>query len=74
MRLLIAITGPHEPFKTSLHMVHGLDVARAIMAVHDQFSLAAGSRWIVTDGRMYVSHFSIVLSSTPFLLDTIGGT
>lgn len=34
-------------------MLHGLDVARAILAVHDQFHIAAGSRWIVTDGRTY---------------------
>lgn len=49
------MTMPYEPFKTSIHMVHGFDVARAIMAVRDQFNLAVGSRWIVTDGRVYVS-------------------
>jgi hypothetical protein len=34
-------------------MVHGLDVARAILAVHAEFSKAQGQRWIVTDGRVY---------------------
>lgn len=39
--------------KTSLHMIHGIDVARAILAVHDKFSLANGTRWLLTDGRTY---------------------
>lgn len=34
-------------------MIHGLDVARAIVAVLDRFSLAAGQRWILTDQRVY---------------------
>jgi hypothetical protein len=37
----------------SLHMIHGLDLARAILAVHAQFDKAAGQRWILTDGRVY---------------------
>jgi hypothetical protein len=36
-----------------LHLVHGRDVARAILAVHASFDLASGSRWILTDGRIY---------------------
>ena len=44
--------------KTSLHMVHGLDVARAIIAVagagDDKWSrAAAGQRWMLTDGFVY---------------------
>ncbi|KAI9621125.1 hypothetical protein H4Q26_013323 [Puccinia striiformis f. sp. tritici PST-130] len=39
--------------KTSIHMIHGLDVARAILAVLDRFALAAGQRWILTDQRVY---------------------
>lgn len=39
--------------KSSIHMIHGLDVARAIVAVLDRFSLAAGQRWILTDQRVY---------------------
>lgn len=34
-------------------MVHGEDVSRAILAVHDQFEKAAGQRWLITDGRVY---------------------
>ena len=34
-------------------MIHGLDVARAILAVHAEFSKAQGQRWIITDGRVY---------------------
>lgn len=39
--------------KGSIHMIHGIDVARAILAVHDNFSKAQGQRWILTDGRVY---------------------
>lgn len=34
-------------------MIHGIDVARAILAVHTNFSKAQGQRWILTDGRVY---------------------
>jgi len=39
--------------KGSLHMIHGLDVSRAVLAVHANFSRASGQRWILTDGRVY---------------------
>ncbi|EPQ52439.1 hypothetical protein GLOTRDRAFT_140193 [Gloeophyllum trabeum ATCC 11539] len=39
--------------KGSIHLIHGLDVARAILAVHSQFSKAAGERWLLTDERVY---------------------
>lgn len=39
--------------QTSLHMIHGSDVARAILAVHANFALASGQRWILTDTRIY---------------------
>lgn len=34
-------------------MIHGEDVARAILAVHADFARAAGERWILTDLRVY---------------------
>ena len=34
-------------------MIHGEDVSRAILAVHDQFEKATGERWLLTDGRVY---------------------
>lgn len=37
----------------SIHMIHGEDVSRAILAVHNQFDLANGERWLLTDGRVY---------------------
>ncbi|KAL7267514.1 hypothetical protein RUND412_009894 [Rhizina undulata] len=37
--------------KTSLHLIHGLDVARAIVAVHRDFT--PGERWMLTDLRVY---------------------
>lgn len=37
--------------KASLHMVHGQDVARGIVAVHRNFSLAQGERFV---GSIYL--------------------
>lgn len=42
-----------RPEQGSLHMIHGLDVSRAILAVHADFPKASGQRWILTDGRVY---------------------
>ncbi|KAJ4496727.1 hypothetical protein C8R41DRAFT_761556 [Lentinula lateritia] len=39
--------------KGSIHMIHGIDVARAIIAIHKDFSKAVGQRWLLTDGRVY---------------------
>lgn len=39
--------------KKSLHLVHGLDVARAVAAVADQWDKARGQRWMLTDGFVY---------------------
>ena len=36
-----------------IHMIHGLDVSRAILAVHRKFEPATGQRWLVTDQRIY---------------------
>lgn len=32
--------------KGSLHMIHGLDVARGIVGVHERFNKARGERWV----------------------------
>ena len=37
----------------SLHLIHGEDIARAIVAVHNNFDKAQGQRWILSDGRVY---------------------
>ncbi|KAF8315644.1 hypothetical protein DL93DRAFT_2166602 [Clavulina sp. PMI_390] len=37
--------------KGALHMIHGDDVARAIVAIHQNFS--PGQRWLLTDTRVY---------------------
>ncbi|CAA7269484.1 unnamed protein product [Cyclocybe aegerita] len=39
--------------KGSLHLIHGLDVARCVLAVHSDFAKAQGQRWVLTDGRVY---------------------
>ncbi|TFK49805.1 hypothetical protein OE88DRAFT_1713474 [Heliocybe sulcata] len=39
--------------KGSIHMIHGADLARAILAVHCQFDKTAGQRWLLTDQRVY---------------------
>ncbi|TVY82932.1 hypothetical protein LSUE1_G001412 [Lachnellula suecica] len=49
----VAATKEQLKGKTSLHMVHGEDVARAIVAVHKKFSEAKGQRFILTDLIVY---------------------
>ncbi|KAF8651886.1 hypothetical protein AX16_004620 [Volvariella volvacea WC 439] len=49
----VAPTKAALKLKGSIHMIHGIDVARAILAVHKDFHKAAGERWILTDGRVY---------------------
>ncbi|KAK0500083.1 hypothetical protein EDD18DRAFT_1307608 [Armillaria luteobubalina] len=39
--------------KDGLHLIHGQDVARAILAVHLNPSKTVGQRWLLTDGRVY---------------------
>jgi hypothetical protein len=40
--------------KASLHLIHGQDVARAILAVCEKYKNAGkGQRWMVTDGFVY---------------------
>lgn len=39
--------------KKSLHLVHGLDVSRAIVAVIGDWETAKGQRWMLTDGFVY---------------------
>lgn len=37
--------------KKALHLIHGEDVGRAVIAVHEKFS--RGERWLLTDLRVY---------------------
>ena len=37
----------------SLHLIHGEDVARSILAAHRNFNKLAGQRWCLTDLRVY---------------------
>lgn len=39
--------------KKSLHLVHGLDVSRAIVAVIGNWEAAKGQRWMLNDGFVY---------------------
>ncbi|KAA8910526.1 hypothetical protein FN846DRAFT_775185 [Sphaerosporella brunnea] len=39
--------------KGSLHVIHGEDVAAAVVAVHKAFEKAKGQRWLLTDLRSY---------------------
>ena len=39
--------------KKSLHLVHGLDVARAVLAVTGRWDRATGERFMLTDGFVY---------------------
>jgi len=39
--------------KASVHLVHGVDVARAILAVMSKWDSAKKQRWMLTDGLVY---------------------
>ncbi|KAF2156614.1 hypothetical protein K461DRAFT_249025 [Myriangium duriaei CBS 260.36] len=39
--------------KGSLHMIHGVDVARSIVAADDEGKRCKGQRWMLTDGFVY---------------------
>ncbi|KAK5170434.1 uncharacterized protein LTR77_005022 [Saxophila tyrrhenica] len=39
--------------KGSLHMIHGQDVARVVLAVCEKWEKGRGERWMVTDGFVY---------------------
>ena len=39
--------------KKSVHLIHGVDVARGILAVTQQWEKAKGQRWMLTDGLVY---------------------
>lgn len=47
----VATTKEQVKSKTSLHMIHGEDVARAIVAVFAKWE--DGERWLITDGFVY---------------------
>ncbi|KAK5112068.1 hypothetical protein LTR85_011649 [Meristemomyces frigidus] len=49
----VAKTKQDVKSKKSLHMVHGLDVARAVLAVTGDWDAAKGQRWMLTDGFVY---------------------
>ena len=39
--------------KNSLHLINGVDVARAILAITEKWKSAMGQRWMLTDGLVY---------------------
>ncbi|TIA39409.1 hypothetical protein D6C83_06388, partial [Aureobasidium pullulans] len=51
----VATTKDQVRSKKSLHLVHGEDVARAILAIFDKWekNKASGTRWMLTDGQVY---------------------
>ena len=49
----VAKTKEEVKGKKSLHLVHGVDVARGIVGVMRDWKTAGGQRWMVTDGIVY---------------------
>lgn len=49
----VAKTKDDVKSKKSLHMIHGLDVSRAVIAVMDAWDKAKSQRWMLTDGFVY---------------------
>jgi len=56
--------------KGSLHLIHGEDVARSILAAHRNFDKLAGQRWCLTDLRVY-DWWEIISSWTPSPQDEV---
>ncbi|KKY21463.1 hypothetical protein UCRPC4_g03726 [Phaeomoniella chlamydospora] len=49
----VATTKAQVKAKAALHLIHGNDVAKAIVGVFHNFENVKGRRWIVTDLRVY---------------------
>lgn len=49
----VATTKEGVKGKTSLHMINGVDVARAVLAVVGDWDKAHSKRWMITDGFVY---------------------
>ena len=47
----VAKTKEEVKGKRALHLIHGVDVSRAVIAVHENFT--RGKRWLLTDLRVY---------------------
>lgn len=52
------------PLQGSLHLIHGDDVARSVLATHRNFDKLVGKRWCLTDLRVY-DWWELVSSWTP---------
>jgi len=49
----VAKTEADAKAKGALHLIHGEDVARGIVAAHRNWEKVGGQRWLVSDGRVY---------------------
>ncbi|KAF7189759.1 hypothetical protein HII31_08866 [Pseudocercospora fuligena] len=49
----VAQTKEQVKGKKSVHLIHGVDVARGIVAVMGKWEKARGERWMLTDGLVY---------------------
>lgn len=70
----VAKTKEEVKGKKALHLIHGEDVSRAIVAVHKKFT--AGKRWLLTDLRVYdwwdlIQDWGVDIKHAP--ADTSGG-
>jgi nucleoside-diphosphate-sugar epimerase len=65
------VSYPNVSPQGSLHLIHGEDVARSILATHQNFDKLAGQRWCLTDLRTY-DWWDLVSSWTPSARDVAG--
>ncbi|KAF2436586.1 hypothetical protein EJ08DRAFT_152818 [Tothia fuscella] len=54
--------------KLALHLIHGIDVARAILNVHQKFPAVQGRRWLLTDMFVY-DWWSLIMDWGGTLMD-----
>ena len=65
----VASTKEQLKAKKSLHMIHGVDVARAILAVYHQIKQASGQRYVRPPSLLFVSSCSTNVKLQQILTD-----
>jgi len=67
----VAKTKAEVKGKLAVHLVHGRDVARAIVATHEAFGNVGGKRWIINDLHVY-DWWDLILSWGKFARENAG--
>lgn len=58
--------------KGAVHLVHGRDVARAVILTHRNFDKVGGKRWIINDLHVY-DWWDLILAWGRYARESVGG-